>query len=593
MTSSLPSRVRILIASLVAVLVTLPAFADGGRHHPKLDRALEAWQDQASTSVHQRVIVRLKTGRRGAFLNQFRGGRVAGDHAIIEGVTVDLPRGGMKALEDNPDVESVSLDAPITPHAVVTVSGAVLRTTLGLASTPGTTGPTGNGVGVAIIDSGISSSNAFGSRITAFYDFTSGTPVASTPVDPYGHGTHVAGLIAGSGSPSANAYAGVAPGASLIGLRVLDNKGGGYTSNVIAALQFATANRVALNIKVINLSLGHPTYESAATDPLVAAVEAANRAGIVVVTSAGNYGQNPTTGEIGYAGVTSPGIAPSAITVGAVDTNGTTTRDDDTVAAYSSRGPTWYDGRSKPDVVAPGSGLVAVGKSNSTIYVTYPSTRVGVANDPNNRYLKLSGTSMASAVTAGVVALMIEAHQQAITWNTRPLTPNTIKAMLQVTAIPMYDPANWWAPYDQLTQGTGQLNADGAVTAAKSVDAAVARGGYWVVAYPNTYSLIGTQYYNWSQHLVWGNHIVWGNSLLYHEAGWDTTDAWGVDATHLVWGNLDWNDSVWDQHLVWGNHIVWGNALVGIVDAEHIVWGNLNAGSLTGNADMSGANSIP
>ena len=98
---------------------------------------------------------------------------------------------------------------------------------------------------------------------------------------------------------------------------------------------------------MINLSLGHPVFESAATDPLAQAVEAAVRAGIVVVTSAGNYGLNPTTGEVGYAGVTSPGIAPSAITVGAADTAGTIRHGDDTIAPYSSRGPTWYDGRSQ------------------------------------------------------------------------------------------------------------------------------------------------------------------------------------------------------------------------------------------------------
>jgi len=110
-------------------------------------------------------------------------------------------------------------------------------------------------------------------------------------------------------------YEGVAPAAHLIGLRVLDDSGSGSTSDVIAAIEFATANKAALGIDVMNLSLGHPPYESAATDPLVQAVQAATQAGIVMVVSAGNAGVNPTTGLVGYAGLLAPGNAPNAITV--------------------------------------------------------------------------------------------------------------------------------------------------------------------------------------------------------------------------------------------------------------------------------------
>ena len=136
--------------------------------------------------------------------------------------------------------------------------------------------------------------------------------------------------------------------------------GGGYTSDVIEALDLAVRYKQLVGIDIINLSLGHPIYEPAATDPLVQAVERAAAAGIVVVASAGNVGMNPETGEIGYAGITSPGNAPSALTVGSMGTAGTLERSDDTVSPFSSRGPTWYDGFSKPDVLAPGQGLVAI-----------------------------------------------------------------------------------------------------------------------------------------------------------------------------------------------------------------------------------------
>ncbi len=146
-----------------------------------------------------------------------------------------------------------------------------LRATLGLSASSGQ----GLWLGVAVIDSGIAPLKDFGSRITAFYDFTAGD-VATSPRDDYGHGTHIAGLIAGDGN-SGNAYVGVAPGARLIGLKVLDSQGTGSTSDVIRALDFARVNKAALGIDVINLSLGHPIYESAATDPLVQAVERARR----------------------------------------------------------------------------------------------------------------------------------------------------------------------------------------------------------------------------------------------------------------------------------------------------------------------------
>ena len=142
---------------------------------------------------------------------------------------------------------------------------------------------------------------------------------------------------------------------------------------MITALEFAVANRRRFNIQVVNLSLGHPIFSPAASDPLVQAVESAVRAGLIVVVSAGNMGTNPDTGQVGYAGITSPGNAPSAITVGCVNTQGTVTHADDNVAPYSSRGPTWYDGFVKPDVVAPGASLVSVTDVNSYLFKNYPN----------------------------------------------------------------------------------------------------------------------------------------------------------------------------------------------------------------------------
>src|SRR4029077_10662421 len=129
---------------------------------------------------------------------------------------------------------------------------------------------------------------------------------AAQPYDDYGHGTHIAGLVGSSGKLTNFEYQGIAPNVRLVGLKVLDKNGSGKASDVIAALEFVTANKARLNVQIVNLSLGHPIFSPAATDPLVIAVQRATAAGLIVVTSAGNFGQNDDTGKTGYTGITSP-----------------------------------------------------------------------------------------------------------------------------------------------------------------------------------------------------------------------------------------------------------------------------------------------
>jgi serine protease AprX len=568
-----------LILAISAPAAAMPGKGKGSKS-ATFDTVVQDWQDRGKGHDKQRVIVRMVPGTRGATVRRLKGGGVTvrSEHALIDAATLEIPRKALEGLAHNPNILSISSDAVTGAHVTVAPSGATLRYALGVttsATLSTTSGPKGNGVGVAVIDSGISPSNVFGNRIVAFYDFTGGTAVAVAPNDQYGHGTHVAGLIGGSGVPSAGVYPGVATGVNLVGLKVLDGGGQGYTSSVISAIEFAVVNRTQLGIDVINLSLGHPILESSATDPLVLAVEAASRAGIVVVASAGNFGVDPATGEVGYAGITSPGDAPSAITVGAVDISGTASRSDDGVAPYSSRGPTWYDGQAKPDVVAPGHVLTAVSSDACTLYASYPNSRVVASADAANTYLRLSGTSMAAGVTSGVVALVIEAHKNAFSWNPKKLSPNTIKAILEYSATTLLDPATA-QPYDALTQGAGEVNVKGAMDLAKVIDSSNLLGMFWATSQPYPYSYVGGSYVAWSQQIVWGSHIVWGNSLFYHELAWETSSPWGVlDSTHIVWGNVDPEHIVWGNLAVWGEHIVWGNALVGTVDDEHIVWGNL------------------
>jgi serine protease AprX len=446
----------------------------------------------------------------------------------------------------------------------------------------------GNKVGIAVIDSGLEKSDDLsGGRADRFFDFTVDGR-AGHPYDDYGHGTHVATLIAGEGKDSERdvdvlqngrrhriklaLYGGVAPKARIISLKVLDRNGAGYTSSVLRALEFAVENRDRLKIDIINLSLGHPIYESPETDPLVRAVEDATRCGIVVVTSAGNHGLNQETGQVGYAGITSPGNAPSAITVGALDMHETADRSDDTVTPYSSRGPAWYSGLAKPDLVAPGHRLVAVGAYGGSLYERYSERRVwGRANDKKARYLRLSGTSMAAAVTSGVVALMLEANKK--TYET-PLTPNTVKAILEYTSLPL-DSA------DPLTQGAGGLNGGGAVLLAELIDPGRPIGQGWLTGPLTPWTSIDGQSFAWSQAFVWGNAFVWGSALHENQLAWGQAFVWGsavVWGSAFVWGSTD---LVWDDPHVWSQAVVWGSGLLDTVDDDGVlgpntvVWGSL------------------
>ena len=485
------------------------------------------------------------------------------------------------------DLDStVSADSLLDSTATAT-DGQKLRATLGLRSWQ-----KGAGVGVAVIDSGIAPTWDLAYRVTAFYDFTAGG-VAAPLSDGYGHGTHVAGLIAGTGYQSSGKYVGIAPKARIIGLKVLNSQGAGYTSDVISALEFAVTNRTALGIDVINLSLGHPVFERPETDPLVHAVQNAVAAGIVVVVSAGNWGLDQN-GEIGFGGITSPGNAAAALTVGAMRTKATASRSDDEIALFSSRGPTWYDGRIKPDVVAPGQALVAINSFTSTLFQN-PLLHVDIAP-----YIKLSGTSMAAAVASGVVALMIEANRLDEGAASR-LTPNTVKAILQYTALAVPETFSPSGIPAALAQGAGGINGAGAIELTRAINPDSAVGTPWLETGISPFTTIAGTTHQWAQGIVWGDHIVSSDTVTWNLPIWANGIVWGDD-DGIVWGDDDgivWGDSFHGSDLVlesfgfWSTQVVWGDGLVanddGIVwgDDDGIVWGDAD-GIIWGDVDDDG-----
>jgi serine protease AprX len=256
---------------------------------------------------------------------------------------------------------------------------------------------------------------------------------------------------------------------------------------------------------------------------MVQAVEAASRAGIIVVVSAGNVGVNPQTNQVGYGGILSPANAPSAFTVAAAKTQGTVDPDDDLIANYSSRGPTWYDGFAKPDFAAPGQNIVAPAAPDSYLATSYPSLLVNDSYGVKS-YMTLSGTSMAAGVESGLVAVVLEASRTSPANPAgAPLSGNAIKAFTEYTALTMHDAGG--AAYDRLSQGAGRVNGQGVLSLARSVDPSVPAGSPWIVTSTLPYSVYdgvvfpGAQNIVWGENLTWGENLVWGENILWGERG--------------------------------------------------------------------------
>jgi serine protease AprX len=361
-------------------------------------------------------------------------GRLIGNLPIIHGLALRLTAAEARSLAASPDVHAVSMNTTVTPQSLpyghlpfqmagLGVSGAQLQTTYD--QTLGVLplwkfGVTGTGVGVAVVDTGVdgslpdfASKDHGSSRVVASAVANSD---ATTATDSYGHGTDVAGIIAGNGDnrgqgdPLHGQYIGVAPNANLISIKVSDETGKASVLDVIYGLQFAVAHQSQFNIRVINLSLDSTTPQSYKTDPLDAAVEAAWMHGIVVVAAAGNRGTS--SDAVQY----SPANDPYVITVGGVDENGSANPSGDTIASWSSQGTT-QDGIQKPDVYAPGAHIVSTLAPNSEFASSCQTCIVG-----NGQYIQTSGTSMAAPVISGLVADLLQIHPN---W-----TPDQVKGDL-------------------------------------------------------------------------------------------------------------------------------------------------------------------
>jgi serine protease AprX len=372
------------------------------------------------------AIVQLNSGtgpQTGRKLVSQLAGRTTDELPIINGLVARMSASAAEKLAGKPGIRAVSLNAAVKKTGLVSgIDTSLLQTSYpdSVQAPKAWASSTGEGVGVAVVDTGIagtlpdfreSQSNST-SRVVA----TAATnPYATSDNDSYGHGTHVAGIIAGNGGnrPSSDPldgnYVGVAPDANLVSVKVSDENGDATVLDAIYGLQFVVDYKSTYNIRVVNLSLESSDPQSYKTDPLDAAAEAAWFNGIVVVAAAGNRG---TAGDaVDYA----PGNDPYVISVGGVDDQGTKNTLDDAIASWSSRGTT-QDGYAKPDVLAPGAHIVSDLAPNSAFASLCPSCIV------SGQYIRVGGTSMAAPMVSGAVADMLQLRPN--------LTPNQVKAAI-------------------------------------------------------------------------------------------------------------------------------------------------------------------
>ena len=630
-----------LAAILLISLSFTPAQAGrGGRAGIAPDLAEQIQKGSPSSRI--RLVVSLKGGDP-AFITrrvQELGGQVQRHFRNIDQMVIGLPLESVGALAEVEGLDYISPDRPVTGNASHLERTTGADQAISSSSWYGPTGVDGTGVTVAVLDSGIDADHfdlrdeVKGKRRVVFsWDFTG----RGSLDDPFGHGTHIAGAIAGDGSSAliiGRDYTGMAPGANLINFKVLDEAGRGYVSNVIAAIDQAISIRSYYNIRVINLSLAAPPIDSYVDDPLCKAVLRATKAGIVVVAAAGNFGRDQNGNKV-YGGITSPGISPAAITVGSTNTLGTDDRSDDAVAPFSSRGPTMshttdpltgavvYDNLAKPDLVAPGCRLIALERYGNYLVATYPILHVDTGNvNKYSRYMNLSGTSMSTGVVSGAVALMLQANPG--------LTPNLVKAILMYSAQIMEGP-------DLFEQGAGMLNVEGAVRLAKAVSryAYAIPAGQTLAAFglPDAQTTIAGEPFAWSQGLIWGIGALRGEAMFTTQQGayaqgliWGIGrfDAWGAGVTYfdglyssdyVVFGKdgqwcyvtwspgtqqasgLIWSDRLYASGLIWGNQLIssdffdisstsliWGIRGYGGYDSG-LIWGIKDAGLIWGIAN--------
>jgi serine protease AprX len=459
-------------------------------------------------------------------------GQVSKNLPAVSGVVADVTPDQLAELTAQPDLV-------VTPNVPVEVADATFTdpTRAPAAVFPQTTGASrlwaggvdGSGVTVAVLDTGITKLPDFGKRLIGGVDLSGeGNPFR----DSYGHGTFVSGLIAGDGTSSKGQYTGEAPGANLVSVKVAGATGVTNLATVIAGINWVVNHRDQYGIRVLNLSLGAIPTASTVRNPLDQAVETAWQAGITVVASAGNAG--PFNGTI-----LSPGDDPLAVTVGAIDDNGSTSPSAATATTFSSVGPTNIDGWFKPDLATSGRSVVSLRAPGSTIDTQFPDARIGKTNFVG------SGTSFSAAITSGAAALVIQSPSSKVK-GSADLTPDQVKAQLLGTTLP--GPVG-----NPMVDGHGALDAYSAATLlglklTQTVPTVAANPGDTVNLY-NTWLGSSWNGSSWSGS-TW-NGSTWNgsswNGSSWNGSTWNGSSWNGSSWNGSSWSGSTWNGSTWNS----------------------------------------------
>ncbi len=566
------SKIVVLTSTAAALLGLVPLAAAAAQvHTAKADAKVGQMLSAKPTHGNCAVIAKIDGGLSQAQQKELAGlgADITRHLGFIHSVALTLPAHNLSRLAALPFITHLSYDGTIRKCDAFTVGSS------GAGYAYQQYGLTGAGVGVAVLDSGIRITSAdlqdpatLSNRVRAEQCFVANT---SSPNDQCGHGTHVSGIIAGDGAASTGSqytqtFYGIARRASLINARVLDQNGQGSVSSVLAGLQWVVANKAAYNIRVVNMSLGHPVSESYTTDPLCQAVEAAWKAGIVVVCAAGNDGRESTVSTSGapnegwgtaYGSIQSPANDPYVITVGATKSMDGI-RADDRIATYSSRGPSPLDLVLKPDIVAPGNKVISVLADGCTLFNWGPSVGDGLPmsqyastnwNGMSRNYFVLSGTSMATPVVAGAAALLLQASPN--------LTPDTVKARLMASADKWLDPSG---NADPLTYGAGYLDIPAAlastVTPTKSaLSPQLTLSGSGTITIST--NVIGSVN-------VWGSKAITGVSTVYGSKA-----VTGVNT--LAMSKAVTGVSTIYSSSVWSDKTICGSSTAADVDLSNVV----------------------
>ena len=480
------------------------------------------------------VIVQLAPGAEDAARDVLAstGGEVVRNLDIVSGFSALVDAASLEALTAVPGVRHVTLDGTVElahtgPGGGPPAGDSSFVETIG-ADTLHEQGIDGDGVGIAIIDTGVADLPDFAGRRVGMLDISGD----GDDVDRYGHGTFIAGVAAGDGTSSGGEHAGVAPGAHVIPVKIAGRNGSADVSHVLAAMQYVVSFKDTYDIDVLNLSVGTDSDQPQMLSPLNYAVERAWDAGITVVVSGGNLG------EQGPGRIPKPADDPLVITVGATDSHGTIPRGDDEVAGFSSRGPSIADGFEKPDVVAPGAHLVSLVAPGSVLDTDHADGHV------DDAHARGSGTSFAAGVTSGAAALLLDAHPD---W-----TPDQVKEALTSSAAP--------GPV-----GDRNVDGHGAVDVAAAVDATPAPDSQGLVVRSTG---LGSLEADRGSLRVEVSTTGLFNTLAYlfgkiiHLGGETTAQLEDFDAEAFVedpWTEASWSGTAWWGTAWWGT-AWWGTA---------------------------------